>query len=218
MISRYARSATKALVERALAGVLLIMLSPVMAACAVAILWNDGWPVFFIDTRVGRRGRFFGLVKFRSMRLERGAPITGGDDSRITPLGAKLRRSKLDELPQLWNVLRGQMSLIGPRPETPALVDLNSAEWNEILEVPPGMTGAASVEYFNEGERLRGTADPVRKYREQILPGKLSLEMAWLRTCSPMGDFRLLAAPWPVCCACSGAVPLENSFPSRFPG
>jgi lipopolysaccharide/colanic/teichoic acid biosynthesis glycosyltransferase len=193
MVSRYATSATKALLERALAGVLLVVLSPVMVACALTILWKDGWPVFFTGSRVGRRGRLFGLVKFRSMRLERGAAITAGDDTRITATGATLRRWKLDELPQLWNVLRGEMSLIGPRPETPSLVDLNTIEWTEILEVPPGITGAASVEFFEEDEQLRGAADPVRKYREEILPGKLTLEMAYLRTCSPLGDLRLLA-------------------------
>jgi lipopolysaccharide/colanic/teichoic acid biosynthesis glycosyltransferase len=192
MVNRYAKSAVKGLMERAIAGVLIVLLSPLMLGCAVAILWGNGRPVLFVDTRVGRRGRLFGLVKFRSMRLERGAPITAGDDTRITPLGARLRRWKLDELPQLWNVLKGEMSLIGPRPETPALVDLNSAEWLEILEVRPGLTGAASVEFSNEDDRLRGASDPVAKYRSQILPRKLAIEHAWLQTCSPLGDLRII--------------------------
>lgn len=192
MVSRYATGAAKALTERAFAAILMIVLAPVFVACALAILACDGPPVLFIDTRVGRQGKLFGLAKFRSMRLAPGPRITSGGDPRITPLGARLRRWKLDELPQLWNVVRGQMSLIGPRPETPSLVDFNSLEWAEILEVPPGITGAASVEYFNEAERLRGAADPAAKYREQILPAKLAIERAYLRTCSPLGDLRLL--------------------------
>jgi lipopolysaccharide/colanic/teichoic acid biosynthesis glycosyltransferase len=193
MISPYAGSAAKAIVERTIAAGLLIILSPLLLACALAILAEDGWPVLFTATRVGRQGKLFGLVKFRSMRQERGAAITAGDDRRITPLGGRLRGWKLDELPQLWNVVRGEMSLIGPRPEIPELVDLKSGEWDEILAVPPGLTGAASVKYFNEDERLRGATNPVGKYREQILPDKLAIERDYLRTCSPLVDMRLLA-------------------------
>jgi lipopolysaccharide/colanic/teichoic acid biosynthesis glycosyltransferase len=171
----------------------LVILSPVIVACALTILCIDGWPVLCLDTRMGRGGKPFRMVKFRSMRLERGLAITAGDDRRITALGARLRRWKLDELPQLWNVVRGEMSLIGPRPENPALVDLTAPEWKEVLKVAPGITGAASVEYYNEDERLRGAANPVETYRKEILPVKLAIERSWLRTSSPLGDLRLLA-------------------------
>jgi lipopolysaccharide/colanic/teichoic acid biosynthesis glycosyltransferase len=145
MISRYARSAAKALIERIVAGVLIVLLSPVLLACALAILWRDGWPVLFIDTCVGRGGKLFGLVKFRSMRLEAGARITAGDDSRITPLGAKLRHWKLDELPQLWNVLRGEMSFVGPRPIIAAELEQYGDSAPAYLACVPGISGLWQV-------------------------------------------------------------------------
>ena len=193
MSTRYARSALKSVIERTLAAVLLLVgLAPVMAACAIAVALRDGWPVIYVSTRVGRSGRRFGLLKFRTMRLETGRAITAGGDPRITPLGSVLRRWKLDELPQLWNVIRGDMSLIGPRPESPEFVDETSAVWAEILEVPPGITGAASVAYFNEEETLRGASDPIALYRNRILPEKLAIERRYLNSCSPGGDARLL--------------------------
>jgi lipopolysaccharide/colanic/teichoic acid biosynthesis glycosyltransferase len=192
MISRYAISARKMIIERLLAGVALVVLSPVMVVCAIVVLYADGWPVLYFDTRVGRRGKLFRLVKFRSMRSEPGLPITAGGDARISAAGAVLRKWKMDELPQLWNVIRGQMSLVGPRPESPGFVERDPGAWAEILEVAPGITGAASVEYFNEEERLRGALNPVEKYCEEILPMKLEIERAWLRTSSPAVDMRLL--------------------------
>jgi len=192
MTSTYATSAVKSAVERALAALLLLGFSPVMAVCWVAIALRDGRPAFYVSTRVGRHGRRFRLLKFRTMRREAGRAITVGGDPRITPLGARLRRWKLDELPQLWNVVRGEMSLIGPRPEDPAFVDEASEAWAEILEVAPGITGAASVEYFNEEERLRAASDPIALYRSSILPEKLAIDRLYLSRCSPAGDARLL--------------------------
>lgn len=192
MASRYALSATRKSMERVVAGCALVILSPVLLACAAAILCAEGRPVLFLDTRVGRHGKLFPLMKFRSMRGGPGLPITAGGDARITTVGAKLRKWKLDELPQLWNVVRGQMGLIGPRPERPGFVDLNCGTWAEILEVAPGITGAASVEYYDEEDRLRGVRNPVEKYRDEILPEKLALERAWLRMSSPAVDMRLL--------------------------
>jgi lipopolysaccharide/colanic/teichoic acid biosynthesis glycosyltransferase len=190
--SRYATSASKMIIERLLAAMMLVILSPLLLVCALAILATDGRPVLYLDTRVGRHGKLFRMIKFRSMRVEEGLAITAGGDTRITALGAHLRKWKLDELPQLWNVVRGQMSLIGPRPESPSIVNLNSGEWREILEVAPGLTGAASVEYYDEDERLRGASNPVETYRKEILPAKLAIERAWLRTSSPRVDLRLL--------------------------
>ena len=187
MSTRYARSALKNVIERTLAAVLLAGLLPVMAACAIAVALRDGRPVIYVSTRVGRAGRHFGLLKFRTMRQETGRAVTAGGDPRITPLGGVLRRWKLDELPQLWNVIRGEMSLTGPRPESPEFVDESSAVWAEILEVPPGITGAASVTYFNEEEGLRGVIDPIAMYRNRILPEKLAIERRYLNSCSPGG-------------------------------
>ena len=192
MSTRYARSALKSVMERTLAAALLAILSPLMAACAIAVALRDGRPVIYVSTRVGRAGRRFGLLKFRTMRQEAGRVITATDDPRITPLGRVLRRWKLDELPQLWNVIRGEMSLTGPRPESPEFVDEASAAWAEILEVAPGITGAASVAYFDEEEKLRQAKDPLALYRDSILPEKLAIERLYLDRCSPGGDARLL--------------------------
>lgn len=192
MTSPYATSALKSAVERTLAGVLLMGLAPVMAACAMAVAVCDGRPLLYASLRVGRHGRRFRVLKFRTMRQEAGLSITAGDDPRITHLGGLLRHWKLDELPQLWNVVRGEMGLIGPRPEAPEFVDERSEEWAAILEVTPGITGAASVEYFNEEERLRGVGDPAGFYRQHILPEKLAIERHWLSRCSPLGDASLL--------------------------
>lgn len=188
----YGTSAEKRIVERLAAGFLLVAVSPLMLVCAIAIAVTSGWPVFYGDRRVGRAGHEFTLWKFRTMRAAAGPRITAGNDSRITPIGARLRRLKLDELPQLWNVVCGEMSLIGPRPETPEFVDLKSELWSEVLSVAPGMTGAASVVFFDEAERLAAASDPVALYRSRILPEKLAIERQYVRSCSPMLDLELL--------------------------
>lgn len=197
MVSRYATSTAKSMIERVLAALLLAGLSPLMLACAIAVLLGDGWPAFYAGIRVGRHGRLFRQLKFRTMlpaarRPAPGHPVTAGGDARITAVGARLRRWKLDELPQLWNVVRGEMNLVGPRPEVPEFVDSSDPLWTEILEVAPGITGAASVEYFNEEERLRGVSDPIAFYRGTILPAKMAIEQRWLSRCSPKEDARLL--------------------------
>ncbi len=197
MVSPYATSAAKRAIERTLAALLLLAISPLMVVCAAVVLLGDGWPVCYAGTRVGRHGRRFRQLKFRTMlpaaRVTAAGPsITAGGDPRITSVGAHLRRWKLDELPQLWNVVRGEMALVGPRPEVPEFVDEADPVWTEILEVAPGITGAASVEYFNEEERLRGVSDPVAFYRSTLLPAKLAVEQRWLSLCSPAEDARLL--------------------------
>lgn len=191
-MSAYARGKAKPVAEGILAGILLLLATPLLLLCAAAVLCLDGAPVFYADTRVGLHGKVFRLWKFRSMRLAPGLPVTAATDPRITALGGRLRRWKLDELPQLWNVVRGDMSLVGPRPETPQFVDAKSREWRELLQVRPGITGAASVESFDEEARLGRATDPLEFYRAEVLPAKLALERAWLRSCSPAGDLRLI--------------------------
>jgi lipopolysaccharide/colanic/teichoic acid biosynthesis glycosyltransferase len=175
------------------AAVAVVFLLPVFAILALLILLYDGRPVLFGHTRVGRYGRTFRIWKFRTMREGvRGSNITAAGDARVTAIGARLRRLKLDELPQLFNVLRGDMSLIGPRPETPEYVNFQSAIWNAVLQVRPGITDVATLLYRNEEILLAASGDSDRLYREAVLPSKLLLSLAYLRTRSFLQDSRLL--------------------------
>ncbi len=171
----------------------LVVLSPVLFGIAMSILYRDGWPVFFTQTRVGRRGRLFRIWKFRTMRGgSTGPEITAAGDVRVSRLGALLRRFKLDELPQLFNVLRGDMSLVGPRPETPEYVQFDAPVWQAVLQVRPGVTGPASLLYRNEEKLLGASADPESLYRASILPAKLLLNLRYLLARSIWRDVRLI--------------------------
>lgn len=167
--------------ERVLAAAGLVVLSPLLLVLAAAVWIDSGWPVLFRHRRVGRGGRMFEVVKFRSMVLDHGGPaITRRGEKRITRVGAFLRRWKLDELPQLWNVVRGEMGLVGPRPEAPEYVDLEDPLWRRVLAVRPGITDPASIEYREEEALLAAAQDPEICYRRQILPRKLSLSTQYL--------------------------------------
>lgn len=160
----------------------LILLSPLFLLLAVLIKADSAGPVFFRAQRIGQGGKPFRLVKFRSMvsrAAQRGPGITTADDQRITRVGRLLRRSKLDELPQLLNVLKGEMSLVGPRPEDPRYVALYTPEQRRLLEVRPGMTSPASLRYRHE-ERLLEGPDWERMYVEQVMPHKLQIELAYM--------------------------------------
>jgi lipopolysaccharide/colanic/teichoic acid biosynthesis glycosyltransferase len=184
---------TAGMMERAAAAAGLALLSPLLAAIAAAIRLEDGGPVLFRQSRAGRRGEPFGLLKFRSMRHNAGGPrITGGGDQRVTRLGRILRAYKLDELPQLWNIVRGDMSFIGPRPEVFDFVDLCDPVWRAVLSVKPGITDLATLLYRNEEQMLAGSPNPVKEYRESILPAKLALNLEYLRRRSFAADLRLL--------------------------
>ena len=184
----------KAVFDRVAAALALVVLAPALALVAVAIVLEDGFPALFRQTRVGRGGRPFRLVKFRSMRLGMaGTRITAGRDPRVTRVGAWLRRRKIDELPQLWNVLTGDLSLVGPRPEIPPFVDTEDPVWRAVLQVRPGITDPASLQFRHEEEMLAGTPDPERYYREKILPPKLAVSLEYLRTRTFWGDLKLLA-------------------------
>lgn len=177
----------------AIATVAALATAPVMLAAATAIRVLEGGPVLFRQVRVGLDGRAFEILKFRTMSV---SPDSGGFEAgsrrRVTRVGALLRRTKVDELPQLLNVLRGEMSIVGPRPEVPAFVDLSDARWREVLSRRPGLTDWASVEYFAEEERLASSADPAVTYREEVLPRKLELQLRYVRDPSPRADAEIL--------------------------
>jgi lipopolysaccharide/colanic/teichoic acid biosynthesis glycosyltransferase len=178
-----ADAALRRLLDVAVAGVLLLALSPLLAVLVALVRATSPGPALFRQTRIGRDGRPFVLLKLRTMRADAastGPAITAGTDPRITPLGARLRRAKLDELPQLWNVLRGDMSLVGPRPELPHYVARYTAAQRAVLRARPGLTDPASLAWANEAATLATFADPQRAYAEAVLPQKLALSLAYL--------------------------------------
>lgn len=172
----------------------LLALSPVLAGIAVLALVRQGRPVLYKAPRVGRHGQTFAMMKFRTMTVgaDRGASSTSTDDARITPFGASLRRAKLDELPQLLNVVRGEMSLVGPRPQVQWAVDVYDDRERRLLTVRPGMTDLASIWFSDEGERLAGVDDPDAAYLRLIAPGKTDLGLAYVDGCSPLLYLRIL--------------------------
>lgn len=185
----------KRLFDIAAAGLGLLLLWPVLLAAAVWVKLDSPGPVLFRQTRVGRFGVPFTIHKFRTMRTAPGAAITVGADPRITRAGHWLRQTKLDELPQLWDVLRGAMSLVGPRPELPKYVELYPADLRErVLSVRPGITDPASLAFSHEAELLAAAADPEREYREVILPAKLRLSADYAARASLATDLRLIVA------------------------
>ena len=173
----------------ALAG--LAVAAPVLVAIAAAVRLRDGAPVIYRARRVGRHGREFNLFKFRTMVPAGGSSVTVWADPRVTPLGRRLRRLKLDELPQLFNVLRGEMSIVGPRPEDPSYVALYTDEQRRVLSVKPGITGVAALEYADEESLLRGE-DWEATYRLTIMPAKLQLELDYLARRSTRTDAGLI--------------------------
>ncbi|MFA4943142.1 MAG: sugar transferase [Lentisphaeria bacterium] len=173
----------------------LVALSPLLLLTALAIVAADGVPLLFRQLRVGRHGRDFRLCKFRTMAVRKEAEMgsfDAGGAARVTPLGRFLRKTKLDELPQLWNVLIGDMSLVGPRPEVRKWVDAYPERWAAVLTVRPGITDNASIEFRNEEEILARAADPEKAYREDVLPRKLDLYEAYVQNHNLVGDLKIL--------------------------
>lgn len=161
----------------------LLLICPVFLIVAIWIVIDNPGPVFYRQQRVGKDGKDFGLLKFRSMRVgaDKMSLITIGErDSRVTRAGYYIRKYKLDELPQLWNVLRGDMSLVGPRPEVRRYVDLYTTEQRRVLSVRPGITDYASIEYIDENRILAQSADPDKTYVEEIMPAKIALNMRYI--------------------------------------
>jgi lipopolysaccharide/colanic/teichoic acid biosynthesis glycosyltransferase len=176
---------------------LLLLLFPLLLIFALAIASTSAGGAFFRQERVGRNGRPFRLLKFRTMRPgseAKGQLTIGGRDPRITSVGYFLRKTKLDELPQLWNVLIGDMSVVGPRPEVPKYVAMYSAEQRIILSVRPGITGMASIHYIDENELLARSADPERAYIEEVMPAKLALDMRYVKEQGLGLDLRIILA------------------------
>ncbi|MBP3428394.1 MAG: sugar transferase [Clostridia bacterium] len=187
--------AAKRLMDIAISGCALLVIWPVLVLIAAAIVIDDPGPVFYRQVRVGRNGKTFRIFKFRTMIVDadkKGLAITVGRDSRITRVGAFLRRTKLDELAQLINVFCGEMSFVGPRPEVQKYVDLYTPYQRQVLLVRPGITDYASIAYRNENDLLAGTDDPEKMYIEEIMPAKIELNMKYLREISPLADIRLI--------------------------
>jgi lipopolysaccharide/colanic/teichoic acid biosynthesis glycosyltransferase len=173
----------------------LLILSPLFALVALLIKLDSKGPVFFRQERVGQGLQHFVIRKFRTMVVDaplKGAPLTCGGDPRITRLGRLLRKTKIDELPQLMNVLRGEMSLVGPRPEIPRYVEMFRGDYEEILRVPPGITDFASVKYRDEATILMLASDPEHEYITRVLPDKIKLAKEYVRRSSLLVDVSLI--------------------------
>ena len=172
----------------------LLVLAPVLFVVAVLIkIRMPGGPAIFRQRRVGRNGKLFTMYKFRSMTVSHsGSSVSVAGESRITPLGAKLRKYKLDELPELWNVLKGDMSFVGPRPDVPGYADRLQGEDRLILKLRPGITVPASLKYADEEELLAQVADPRRYNDEVIFPDKVRINLDYYYNRTFCGDIRLI--------------------------
>lgn len=174
----------------------LVVASPILLLAALAIRLDSPGGVLFVQQRVGRNFRPFGIYKFRTMVADaprRGGQITFGADPRITRVGRLLRKTKIDELPQLANVLVGHMSLVGPRPEVPKYVEMFREDYAYVLSVRPGITDSASVKYRDEAEQLAASEDPAREYVERILPDKIAIARQYVAGATFGGDIAILA-------------------------
>jgi lipopolysaccharide/colanic/teichoic acid biosynthesis glycosyltransferase len=173
----------------------LIVLSPIFLILCLWVKFDSAGPIFYIQKRVGLNGKDFNLFKFRSMRVNAdklGLLTVGGRDPRITNSGYIIRKYKLDELPQLFNVLRGEMSLVGPRPEVRKYVDLYASDQRQILRVRPGITDEASIKYKNENNLLAISENPERTYIEEIMPAKLELNKKFIQNPSLVNYFSII--------------------------
>ena len=184
--------------DRVVAFIGLIVLSPVFLLVALLIrIKMPGAPVIFTQKRVGRNARLFTIYKFRTMSVtdpNNATSITVAGDSRITPLGAKLRKYKLDELPELWNVLKGDMSFVGPRPDVQGYADNLTGDDREVLRLRPGITGPATMKYRNEEAILASVPDPVKYNDEVIFPDKVRLNRYYLDHYSFIMDIKMIVA------------------------
>lgn len=182
---------------------ILLLTAPIWMAVAVAVWLESGRPVLFRQQRVGKNFICFQILKFRTMRVGSSGPsVTVRGDARITKVGRFLRASKIDELPQFWNVLRGDMSIVGPRPEIPEYVELFKSRYKKVLTLRPGITDLASLRYRNEEAILAQSQNPIAVYQSRILPAKLDLADQYLRERSAFRDVAIIlqtamTALWP---------------------
>jgi lipopolysaccharide/colanic/teichoic acid biosynthesis glycosyltransferase len=168
-----------------------VLTSPIVLACAIALKLDSPGPALYSGPRVGRDGNVFQIHKLRTMRAAPGRSVTAADDPRITRVGRFLRQTKLDELPQLWNVVKGEMSLVGPRPEDPKYVALYTPEQRRLLSVRPGITGPAALEFVDEEALLSG-GDGEKRYVEEVMPRKLALELAYADRATLASDLGIM--------------------------
>ena len=185
----------KRLIDVAVSSAGLLILSPLLIVTGLLVKCTSRGPVLYWQDRVGRGGRHFRIAKFRSMVVDAdkiGPEITSSGDPRVTSFGARLRRMKIDEFPQLWNVLKGEMSLVGPRPELPRYVAYYNEQQRGVLCVLPGITDVASICYRNEEEILAQSGNPEEFYRNVILPHKLSLNLDYIEKMSFLLDTKLI--------------------------
>ena len=172
-----------------------LVLCPLWLCIGLAVACGSKGGAFYRQTRVGRNGKEFKLLKFRTMRQDAdkiGGLITVGDDCRVTRIGRFLRKYKLDELPQFLNIIKGDMSIVGPRPEVPKYVALYDERQRQVLFVRPGLTDYASIEYISENELLAKSPDPDKTYIEEIMPAKLELNLKYIENQSVMEDLQLI--------------------------
>ncbi len=174
----------------------LIVLAPILLLIALLIRTDSKGPILYVQERIGLNGRPFYIFKFRTMAIDadkKGLLTVGGKDPRVTRIGYSLRRYKLDELPQLFNVLKGDMSLVGPRPEVKKYVDLYSSSQREVLTVKPGITDYASIVFVDENDILAKSADPEQAYIQEIMPAKLALNRKYIDEKGLLTDLRIIA-------------------------
>lgn len=172
-----------------------MLLAPFLLIISLFIVINNGFPVFYLQTRVGKNNKDFKLFKFRTMYKDadkKGLLTVGGRDPRVTPIGYYLRKYKLDELPQLLNVLYGSMSLVGPRPEVRKYVDMYNETQKLVLNAKPGITDLASLEYINENELLAQSSNPEETYIKEIMPAKLELNKKYINTQGLITDLGII--------------------------
>ena len=185
----------KRLMDILASATLLVLLCPIMVGLALWIRWKDGAPVLFRQERIGRNGVPFDILKFRTMRLQQAGDlaVTSGDgDERITSTGKRMRSRRMDEFPQLWNVLKGDMSFVGPRPEVPSYVDVQSETWKSVLSARPGITGPDALAFRNEGELPSQVPDADQHYRDTLLPQKLAIQVDYVANRTLASDLAIL--------------------------
>ena len=173
----------------------LLLLGPLFLCLGIAVKVDSSGPVFYRQIRIGRNQRPFSLLKFRSMAIgsdTKGLLTVGGRDSRITRVGYFIRKYKLDELPQLLNVLKGDMSLVGPRPEVARYVAMYSADQLRVLSVRPGITDYASIKYFSENDMLAAAENPEKTYIEEIMPAKLKINLDYVDNRTMFTDIKIV--------------------------
>ncbi len=176
--------------------IILIVLSPIFILVSLLIIIDNGFPIFYLQKRVGKNFQEFNLIKFRSMKKnadKKGLLTVGSNDNRITQIGYYLRKLKIDELPQFINVLKGEMSVVGPRPEVKKYVDLYTNEQKLVLSIKPGITDYASLKYIDENDILSQSENPEKTYINKVMPEKLSINLEYIHHYNFWSDIKIIA-------------------------